>query len=58
MHLSDLVHPQNGYRCALTIALCRWLMCMMPLYVALLENTTEGYSAVRYTEILLQQNET
>ena len=28
------------------------------LYIALVEHTTEGYWAVQYTELLLQQNET
>jgi hypothetical protein len=58
MYLLDIVHPQTGYRCALFIAICHWLLCMLPLYIVLLEHTTEGYCAVQYTELLLQQHET
>jgi hypothetical protein len=35
-------HPQTGYHSALSVALCQWLLCMLPLYIALLECTTEG----------------
>ena len=58
MCLSDIMHPQNGYCCALSIALCQWLLCMLPLYIALLEHCTEGYCEVLDTELLLPQNET
>jgi len=58
IYLLDIMHPQNGYHSALSIALSQWLLCMLPLYIALLEHTTEGYCAVWYTELLLPQNET
>jgi hypothetical protein len=58
MCLSDIMHPQNGYCCALSIALCQWLLCLLLLYIALLEHSTEGYCEVMDTELLLQQNKT
>jgi len=57
IYLLDILHPQNGYHSALSIALSQCLFCMLPIQVALLEHTTEGYCAVQYTELLLQQNE-
>jgi hypothetical protein len=57
IYLLDLMHPQNGFHSALSITLCQWLLCMLPLYIALLEHTTEGYCALQYTELLLPQNE-
>jgi hypothetical protein len=41
-YLSELVHPQTGYRSALFIALFQWLLCMLPLHIALLECNTES----------------
>ena len=58
MYLLDIMHPQTGYHSALFIAFFQWLLCMLPLYFALLEHTTEGYSAVQYTQLLLPQTET
>jgi hypothetical protein len=58
IYLSELFHPQTGYHSALFTALCQWLLCMLPLYIALLEHTTEGYCEVQYTELLLPQTET
>ena len=57
-YLLDIMHPQNGYHSALFIALLQWLLCMLSLYIALLECTTEAYCAVQYTELLLPQTET
>jgi len=58
MYLSDLVHPQTGYHFALFIERSQWLLCMLPLCIALLDNTTEGYCEVQYTELVLPQNKT
>ena len=58
MYLSDLVHPQTGYHFALFIALCQWLLCILPLYIDLLECSTGGYCAVHYTDLLLPQTGT
>jgi len=58
IYLLDIMHPQNGYHSALTIALSQCLLCILPLYIALLEYTMVGYCEVQYTELLLLQNET
>ena len=58
IYLLDIMHPQNGYHSALTIAISQWLLCIWHLYIALLEYTTEGYCEVQYTKLLLLQNET
>jgi len=58
IYLLDILHPRNGYHSALSIALSQCLFCMLPVYVAKLEHTAEGYCAVQYTVLLLQQNET
>ena len=56
--LSDIVLPQNGYHCALSIALCQWLIYMLPDRIALLEHTMEGCYEVHRAKFVLLQNET
>jgi hypothetical protein len=44
--------------CALSIALCQWLIYMLPDRIALLEHTMEGCYEVQRAKFVLLQNET